>query len=214
LIPSSSHGWSRWSPDSVLIDGHACSLQKKETKRQSKPLVHHACIRRTMLRLRSSARGRTKEDTNIRLKFMGSRFSKARKTSTCLHERPQTTQQLYLSPSTYTNTKIRRRNLRFWPQIKGPVMLLCTIYMSRHICFQESYCVHHLLHYIVVSPICSHHLFIFYNICVLFETKPEECSLLAPPLQSKKLLASQSSETEVNMGYTETKTCIYFSLQC
>jgi hypothetical protein len=57
--------------------------------------------------------------------------------------------------------------------------------MSRHICFQESYCVHHLLHYIVVSPIRSHHLFIFHNICVLFETKPEECSLLAPPLRSK-----------------------------
>jgi len=54
LIPSSSHQWSIWSPDSILIDGHACSLQKKETKSQSKPLVHHACIRRMMLRLRSS----------------------------------------------------------------------------------------------------------------------------------------------------------------
>jgi len=132
LTPSSSHEWPRWSPDSILIDGHACSLQQKETKRQSKPVVHHACIRRTMLRLRSSARGRTKEDTNIRLKFMGSRFSKAWKTSTCLHERPQTTQQLYLSPSTYTNTKIRRRNLRFLPQIRGPSMLLCTKHVTAY----------------------------------------------------------------------------------
>jgi len=95
-------------------------------------------------------------------------ISKARKTSTCLHERPQTTQQLYLSPSTYTNTKIRRRNLRFWPQIKGPVMLLCTIYMSRHICFQESYCVHRSVHYIIVpSPIRSHHRFVSYYLCLI-----------------------------------------------
>jgi hypothetical protein len=166
LIPSSSHEWPRWSPDSILIDGHACSLQKKETKRQSKPVVHHACIRRMMLRLRSSLVDAQKGGYQY-----GVEVVRGFQILT-----PQS-QRLGKRPHAYTNDHRQRCNFicplprtliqRFVDVISdfghklGVQVCYFALNISRHICFQESYCVHRSVHYIIVpSPIRSHHRFI------------------------------------------------------